>query len=386
MSIKKILAFTGIRSDYDLLSGVFRELNDMVDFEIKLIVSGAHLSETYGKTVREIEKDGIPILARIETLIDSNSKSARLKSLSILLQNCLHSVEEYNPDLILYAGDREDVVVGSLVGAYLNIPTAHFYGGDHASDGNVDNIIRHSTSKLSNIHFVSNSVSKERLKKIGEEENRIFNVGSPSLDKFLQEKNIDKEELLQRLGANRFKNYALLIYHPILGEEEISGENFLQILEVLEERNIKAFISYPNVDAGNKNIVKVIEKYQQHKNFVFFKNLERELFINLFRHSSFILGNSSAGLYESAIIKKPAINIGTRQTGRLASENVVFTKQSKKSINDAINFINTKVYQKTLDQLSSPYGDGESVKKIIAIFSTISEDLLKPKINDPLEL
>ncbi|MDZ5035427.1 UDP-N-acetylglucosamine 2-epimerase, partial [Clostridium perfringens] len=126
-----------------------------------------HLSDSYGYTVDNIEKDGIPIIAKIETLIDSSSKSARVKSLSILLQDCIHSVTMYNPDLIIYAGDREDVIVAGIIGSYLRIPTVHFFGGDHASDGNVDNSIRHATSKLSSLHFVSNNKAKSRLIKMG---------------------------------------------------------------------------------------------------------------------------------------------------------------------------------------------------------------------------
>ncbi|MDZ5000424.1 UDP-N-acetylglucosamine 2-epimerase (hydrolyzing), partial [Clostridium perfringens] len=238
MSIKKILSFTGIRSDYDLMSGLYNKLNNSDDFEIGVIVSGAHLSDSYGYTVDNIEKDGIPIIAKIETLIDSSSKSARVKSLSILLQDCIHSVTMYNPDLIIYAGDREDVIVAGIIGSYLRIPTVHFFGGDHASDGNVDNSIRHATSKLSSLHFVSNNKAKSRLIKMGETHNRIFNVGSPALDKFISTRHISKEHLLKDLERSKWSEYAVVIFHPNTGEEEAAGKHFEEILLALEEKGI----------------------------------------------------------------------------------------------------------------------------------------------------
>ena len=134
---------------------------------LKLLVCGAHLSETYGYSVKLIEEDGMDILLKIESLIDSSSKTSRIKTASILLQNSIDIVAQYNPDLIIYAGDREEVLVGGMLGGYLKIPTAHFFGGDHVKDGHIDNQIRHSTAKLSSVHFVSIEEHKQRLIKTG---------------------------------------------------------------------------------------------------------------------------------------------------------------------------------------------------------------------------
>lgn len=384
MSIKKILAFTGIRSDYDLMSGLYSEINNQKDFEISLIVSGAHLSDTYGRTIKNIKEDKLPILATIENLIDSNSKSSRVKSMSILLQSCIHTVEIYKPDLIIYPGDREDVMVGALIGAYLDIPTAHFFGGDHATDGHVDNIIRHATSKLSTVHFVSNECSLKRLIKIGETRERIFNVGSPSLDKFINTPKINKKDLLNIFNKTDWDDFAVVIFHPMPGEEKMALDYFKEILTSLEEEGINAFIGYPNVDSGNRDIIRMIEKYSSKRNFVIYKNLQREIFINMLRNAKFLIGNSSAGLYEGPSIPLGVINVGNRQKGRLAAENVIFVDQGIGNIRSGIREVTSSAFQKRLVNVKSPYGRGDSIDRIIKILREIDLNILAKKTEDPL--
>jgi GDP/UDP-N,N'-diacetylbacillosamine 2-epimerase (hydrolysing) len=384
MSIKKLLAFTGIRSDYDLMSGLYRKIIQDRSIEMALIVSGAHLSPTYGYTVRNIENDGIPILARIETLLDANSAASRLKSASILLQNCLHTVQAYRPDLIIYAGDREEVIVGGLTGAFLKIPTVHFFGGDHAADGNVDNCIRHAASKLSSVHFVSHYTHKERLMKMGEKSERIFVIGSPALDKFINTRRINKKRLMKQMGRQDWDKYALVIFHPILGCEVNAGVYFEQILAALRAEGINAFISYPNSDAGNKDIIEVIRNHSADNQFCFYKNLGRETFINLMRHALFMIGNSSVGLVEAPIIPLPAINVGIRQQGRLAADNVLFVEQHVESIKQAISSVLSDEFQNNLKNLQSPYGDGHSVERAFGLLAELDFQKFVYKAEDPL--
>lgn len=384
MSIKRILSFTGIRSDYDLMSELYQKINEQQDMEIKLIVSGAHLSDTYGYTYSCIKDDNIPVLATIESLIDSNSKASRIKSMSILLQSCIHSVESYNPDLIMYAGDREDVMVGALIGAYLNIPTAHFFGGDHASDGNVDNTIRHATSKLSSFHFVTNETSAERLLKMGEVKDRIYNVGSPAIDKFISTPFIKKEELLTKFHKNYWEDYAVLIYHPIMGEEQMASEYFKEILIALDKEKINTFVGYPNIDSGNREIIKIINEFKHKKHISVYKNLRRNDFINLLRDASFLIGNSSAGLYEAPSIPLGVVNVGNRQKGRLATDNVIFVNQGVDNIRKGIREVTSDYFRSELSKVKSPFGNGNSSDKVINILNSIDSEHYSSKCEDPL--
>ena len=212
----KILALTSIRSDYDLLSPLYNLLDKDEGIDFKLLVSGAHLSKDFGHTIDQIVKDGFEILLEIETLIHSDTPKSRLKTASLLLQNSIDIVAKFTPDVLLYAGDREDVMVGALLGTYLNIPTIHFYGGDHEDDGHQDTYIRHATSKLSSLHFVSTFEHQQRLLALGESEKRIFNIGSISLDRLVD---VKKTPINDSFTKNIPKNFSLLIFHPILGED-----------------------------------------------------------------------------------------------------------------------------------------------------------------------
>jgi GDP/UDP-N,N'-diacetylbacillosamine 2-epimerase (hydrolysing) len=381
---RQVLAFTGIRSDYDLLSTLFEKIHTDPAMRLGLIVSGAHLSSTYGDTVRFIEEDHLPILAKIESLLDADTPSSRLKSAAILMQSCLHTVTAYHPDVIVYAGDREDAMVGALVGAYLKIPTVHFFGGDHATDGNVDNPVRHAVSKLSSVHFVSHASHQLRLKRMGEPSRRIFNIGNPAIDRLIHAPKIDRRNLLSQLGRPRWNDYALVIFHPILGHEEKAGSVFETILGTLKKSSIPAFVSYPNTDAGNKAIIRVIQEYTGDPGLCFYRNLPRTLFVNLMRHAAFMIGNSSAGLMEAPAIPLGAVNVGPRQTGRLAAKNVVFCGETAKEIGEAVRHVLGEDFQRKMKHMASPYGKGDSSLKAYRLLKRLNFKNYLFKTEDPL--
>jgi len=381
---KRVLAFTGIRSDYDLMSELYRKIHADSQLELGLIVSGAHMSSSYGYTVKYIREDHLPIIAEIESLLDSDSPGSRIKSASILLQSCIHTIISFNPDVILYAGDREDVMVGALAGAYLKIPTIHFFGGDHAVDGNVDNPVRHAASKLSSLHFVAHEEHKHRLLKMGEPANRIFVVGSPALDKFVSTQHLNKQNVLNRMNCPQWEDYALVIFHPILGYEEMTGTYFANILQALMDLKIPAFISYPNVDAGNKQIIEIIEKNRDNQQFVFYKNLERTLFVNIMRHALFMLGNSSAGLYEAPSIPLGAVNVGKRQKGRINAGNVLFVEEDVVSIRNGITQVLSQEFQARLKEVKSIFGDGHSSDAALTLIKNLDLKSFLFKTEDPL--
>ncbi len=376
----KILSFTSIRSEYDLLSPLYKLLHEDKDIDFRLVISGAHLSENFGYTKKQIQQDGFEILAELETLINSNTLKSKLKTASILLQNSIDLVANFNPDLIIFAGDREDVFVYGLLGVYLKIPTIHFYGGDHEMAGHEDTVIRHATSKLATFHFVSCEEHKQRLIKLGESEKRIYNIGSVALDKFVSHVPISMDKISSILNINIAEKFALLIYHPISEENEA----FENILEALKEKEIFAFVSYPNTDAGNIDIVNSINKYQNDNNFYFFRNLDRDIFLTIFKKSMFIIGNSSAGLLEAASIPIPAINVGLRQKNRLSTDNVIFCNSNKSDIEQSIIKITSAEFIKNLENIKNIFGDGKSGQKAYKLIKSINFNTLLHKIEDPL--
>mgnify|MGYP006096619437 CR=1 FL=1 len=383
---KKILAFTAIRSEYDLLSGLYILLSRDKDIDFKVIVSGAHLSERSGYTVKDIEEDGLEILAKIETLQSTDTKASRVMSGAILLQNSINLVSEYKPDMIIYAGDREEVIVASIIGGYLEIPTVHFFGGDHVKDSHIDNPVRHATSKMSTIHMVSTEEHARRLIMMGEDKKRVYNIGSVALDKFKNDAIYTPEEIKDIFDIDKdIKNYAILIFHPIPKERSKSAEIFENILISLKKKNIFTFVSYPNIDPGSSEIVSVIEKYKEMDSFYFYKSQPRKIFLSIYKNADFIIGNSSSGVIESASIPIAAINVGYRQTSRASNKNIIFTDTAQSDIEKAIETINTNKFQHIVKSSNNIYGDGNSLNKAFKIIKNNSFNELLFKDEDILE-
>lgn len=383
----KILAMTSIRSEYDLMSRLYRLLDDDPEVELKILVSGAHLSPAHGLTVNNIKSDGLPILAEIETLISGDTLSSRLKTVSGLLSGSIDIVRQFQPDVIVFAGDREDVLVGGMLGGFLGIPTAHFFGGDHAADGHIDNPIRHATSKLATTHFVSIPEHKERLLKLGEPAHRIFVTGSVALDKFVAEPTVSLDSILDAISAGahaRTHPIALLIFHPISEERELAGDYMSNAVTALTEHGFHICIGAPNTDPGNYRLTKALEDLSEKPEVTFYRNLPRTQFVNLFRHARLIAGNSSAGILEAATLGIPTINIGSRQRGRLCGESVIFTDGRLENIRAAVRQAQSPEFEQILKTLQNPYGDGRSAEKAAELLKTIDFTVLLKKAEDPL--
>lgn len=385
--MKKILAFSSIRSDYDIMSALYKLLKDDEEIDFRIIVSGAHLSHSYGHSVDLIEKDGLDILLSIETLLDSDTHVSRLKSAALLLQNSLETINKFAPDLMLFAGDREDVLIYAMIGGYLQIPSIHFFGGDHVTDGYIDNPVRHATSKLSTAHFVTLPEHKTRLIGMGEEAERIFVIGNISLDKFVDFEPVELGEIKKYFDITEgFEKYALLIFHPVTEEIEHVGEYFENILLNLKAKNISAFVSYPNVDPGNHKLIEVIQKYQNDRNFIFYKNLERNMFMSIYKHADLIIGNSSSGIMEAASFKKPVINVGMRQTGRFADANVIFCSTKYEDIETALNRVLSTEFAEIITNVTNSYGNGDSARKAYGIIKNTDFSLMFSKKTDPMKV
>lgn len=384
--MKKILAFSSIRSEYDLLSPLYKLLTQDPHIDFRILVSGAHLSRMYGYSVKEIEQDNIPILAKIETLLATDSKISRIKSASLLLQNSLEIIADFDPDILCYAGDREDVIIYAMIGGYLGIPSIHFFGGDHVRDGYIDNPIRHATSKLSTFHFVSCQAHLERLIAMGESKERIYNIGSISLDKFINFKPMSIKEIFSKFHKKRFLKFAIVIFHPVTQEIKDVDIIFTNILESLKEANIGAFVSYPNIDYGNQKIIATIDHFKSQQNFIFYANIERNLFLSIYKQAEFIIGNSSSGICEAASIPIPAINVGMRQIGRMADKNVIFCSSNKQEIKNAITKATSMTFKETIKNIQNSYGDGNSAKRAYELIKTLDFSQLLNKTEDPVNI
>jgi len=362
------------------MSSVFSAIEKHPNLELQLVVTGAHLSEDYGFTVKDIQQDGFYIVDQIESLLNSDSASGRVKGLAIQLQGLAQTVSRVKPDFLLVLGDREESMTTALIGAYMNIPVAHVAGGDRVV-GNVDDQIRHAVTKLSHLHFTTNNESKERIIKLGEQPFRVFNTGNPGIDRFLDVPSISLSEISSRIGVKLAEGepYIIMLQHAISSEIELAYDQVKESLEAVKDMRIKTIVIYPNSDAGSQQLVRAIKEYESLHFIHVAKNIPRLEFINLMRNAACILGNSSAGILEAPYLKLPTINVGNRQHGRQHAENVQFIGHDKNAIIQAVNkAVFDKEYRSKVATCINPYGDGSSSERIASILATvnINEELM----------
>jgi UDP-N-acetylglucosamine 2-epimerase (non-hydrolysing)/GDP/UDP-N,N'-diacetylbacillosamine 2-epimerase (hydrolysing) len=382
--MRKMLGITGIRSDYDLLSGLYRRLASDLTVDFRLLVGGAHMSKTYGHSVDLIREDAIPILATVENLIDGDSASARLKSASIMLQFSVDVVSQWKPELIIYAGDREEVWIGGVLGNYLGIPTVHFYGGDHTRSWHIDNPARHAASKLSTFHVVSTDEHRRRLLAMGESDSRIAVLGSLALDNFAE--TVAEADPQPPVLPRPIGDYALVLFHPDPSECEVAGSICKDILLELKAAGLGACIGYPNTDASNRDIIDAYEEFRNEPRFFLYRNLRRREFISLYKRARFIIGNSSSGIVEAASVPIPAVNVGLRQRGRSAGRNVLFVDADRQSIRRGIATAQDPEFRQSLLGMVNSYGDGLSCAKAYNLIVNTDFSALLEKVEDPLDL
>lgn len=381
----KVLALTGIRSEYDLMFPLLQALDKDPIFELGIVVSGAHLSPLHHYSVQQIEKDGFRIVERIENLLYSNSLLGKAKSSAILMEALAQTLEREKPDLLLVLGDREEAVIGALTASYMNIPVVHLAGGDNTNPegGNVDEQIRHATTKLSHIHFTMMGEHTERILKMGEEPWRVFTVGSGGVDRLRMEPTLSKEELATQLGEGVTKDYAVLIYHPLNSNLEAASHEITLCFETLLKANLHVYVGFPNSDPGSQDIIRVIQQYANHPNVNTYQNLPRNLFVNLLRYAKCLMGNSSLALHEAPYFCLPAINVGERQKGRIAGRNVQFVQADVDEMKAALQkALYDRQYHQEIEQDRFIYGDGYMAEKAVNILKQLppKEKLLAKKI------
>ncbi|GIQ69984.1 UDP-N-acetyl glucosamine 2-epimerase [Xylanibacillus composti] len=376
MAIRRVLGVTGIRSEYDIMSSVFRAIEAHSELSLSLVVTGAHLSPGYGMTIEEIRKDGFVIEDQIESLIYGDKDSSRVKGLAIQLQGLVQTIARTRPDILLVLGDREESISTALAGAYMNIPVAHIAGGDRVV-GNVDDQVRHAVTKLAHLHFVTNQESYDRVLKMGEQPFRVFNFGNPGLDRLLQMPWLTVSELSQRIGfeLNDGEPFIILIQHVISTEIDQAYHQMKVTLEAIEHLKIKTVLSYPNSDAGSQSMRRAIKEYEHLPHLYTAHNIPRLEFVNLMRHAGCMLGNSSAGIMEAPLLKLPVVNIGNRQKGRLHAENVQFVQHNVDEITSAVHkALFDEDYKKLVANCTNPYGNGKTSEAIANVLASIPLD------------
>jgi GDP/UDP-N,N'-diacetylbacillosamine 2-epimerase (hydrolysing) len=376
----RIAGITGCRSEYDIIYPVLKGMQGDPFFDVSLVVCGAHLSDRFGYTVSEIEKDSISIADRIHNLIDNDREVSKSKGSGLLMTGLSDSLDRLRPDYAMVVGDREEAVVSAVVCTYLGVPLIHLCGGDRTAPkaGDVDEPIRHATSKMAAIHFTMNEAHRKRLLKMGEEPWRVHNVGNPGLDRFKEIRRVGKGQLLKYFGftgkEDGKKPLILVIQHVISGEAGNGARQVDNTLKAVTSIGANCIVNYPNSDMGSREIIKVIERYRRLPNVRVTRHIPRDEFVNLLRNIDLLAGNSSMALLEGSFLKIPAINVGERNRDRMNGGNVVFVKDKSSAIGKmARKILSDRKFSKRLKGCKPIYGDGNAARRIVSYLKRLSK-------------
>jgi UDP-N-acetylglucosamine 2-epimerase (hydrolysing) len=353
---KKIVFLSGTRAEFGKLKPLVKAVEKDQRYEVHLFVTGMHLLEKYGGTAREILRE-----FRNVYLYNNQAFASRL---DIVLSNTIngfgHYVGEIEPDLIVVHGDRAEALAGAIVGSFNNILVAHIEGGEVS--GTIDELIRHSISKLAHIHFVANEQAKKRLIQMGEKRETIHVIGSPDIDIIFAEGLPAKADVLKHYEIP-FQEYAILLYHSVTSELEKLAKNVRALVDAVLASDVPHVVIYPNNDPGSDIILHEYERFAGLPRFKLFPSVQFEKFLVLLKNAKFIIGNSSSGIREAPIYAVPTINLGSRQDNRFHHESIFNVAENKEAILRAVRVILRK---KSGFPPSYFFGRGDSVGKFKA--------------------
>jgi len=326
---KKIVFITGTRADFGKLKPLIDVVENSNRFDCYIFATGMHTLKKYGQTYSEIKKQKYKNL-----FIFENQKNVEHDLiLADTIQGFSDFVKKINPDMIIVHGDRLETLAGAIVGLFNGILVGHVEGGEIS--GTVDEIIRHSVTKLSHIHFVSNSEAKKRIIQMGEHKNSSFIIGSPEIEVMKSSNIPDIEETKTRYNI-QFENYAIFIFHPVVTEFHSIEKQIKEIVLGLKHSKKKFIIIYPNNDKGSDIIINEIKKLRANKSFKIFPSIRFNYFLSLLKNADFVIGNSSTIVREAEVFGTPAINIGTRQSNRNKSKEITNISWKKLQVTKAI--------------------------------------------------
>src|SRR5438552_4439110 len=368
-SRRKIAVVTTSRADYSHLFWPLRALSGHPLVDLKLIVLGAHLAPEFGATIREIEKDGFPIAARIECLLSSDSDIGMAKTIGVATLSLADHLGALRPDLLLLIADRYEMLAPASVALALRIPIAHIEGGE-ISEGAIDDAVRNALTKMAHVHFTSTFAARDRVISMGEEPWRVHRAGAPSLDHLNKSKLLTRDQLAEKLSLNLDILSAIVAYHPVtLANDTLEEANAL--FAALEQLPEQLLFCYPNADAGSRALVERAKSFLDARgNGRVFINLDAVAYWSLLRQAALFLGNSSSGIMETPSFALPTVNIGIRQQGRERARNILDAPASTEAILNAASTARTSAFRQSLEGMANPYGDGTASEKIVEVLTT----------------
>ncbi|WP_061019381.1 UDP-N-acetylglucosamine 2-epimerase [Vibrio splendidus] len=329
--MKKIVFLTGTRADFGKLKSLIDKVEQSKEFHPHIFVTGMHMLKKYGFTVQEVEKCGF---SNVYKYINQHSEDTMDVVLAKTISGLSDYVKEVEPDMIVVHGDRVEAMAGAIVGSLNNILVSHIEGGEVS--GTIDELIRHSVSKMSHLHYVSNETAKSRLVQLGESEKSIHVIGSPDLDIMSSGNLPDFADVLRHYDIP-FNDYGVLMYHPVTTEVEQLKENITQVVDAIIESGKNFVVIFPNNDHGTDIIINEYDRFKSLDRIKVFPSVRFESFLTLLKHAKIVIGNSSAGVREAPFYGIPSLDIGTRQKDRATAESIINVDNTSKEILDALN-------------------------------------------------
>lgn len=382
--MRTICVVTGTRADYGLLYWLMKEIEADFEIELQIIATGMHLSPEFGLTYREIEKD-FKINKKIEMLLSSDTSIGISKSMGLAQISFSEALDELEPDIVVLLGDRYEIFSAAAACLIARIPIAHLHGGE-TTEGAFDEAIRHSITKMSHLHFTATSEYRNRVIQLGEQSDRVFDVGGLGIDNIVKLPLLSRDEFQDSIGFLLNTTNFLITFHPVTLDDSTAEEQFqacLDAVSTLKDTNI--IFTKANADTDGRIINRMIDSYvaENKSTSIAFDSLGQIRYLSALQFMDAVIGNSSSGLLEAPSFKIATINIGERQAGRIKAESVIDCHPDKLEILKAINMINTTQFRAVINSTKNPYGEGGASFKIINIIKEFDlTHILKKKFNN----
>lgn len=373
--MKRVCVLTATRAEYGLLKPLIEKLNKAEDIEVKIVVTGAHLSPEFGLTYREIENDGYGIDKKIEMLLSSDTPAAISKSMGLAMISFADYFADATLDLLVVLGDRYETLAVATVAMNQRIPIAHLYGGE-ATEGLVDETIRHSITKMSYLHFTSTERYRERVIQLGEHPSRVFNVGSLGIENIKNEPFLSKSQLGEDLQMDLDKPFAVVTFHPVTLEKNSAENQISELLRVAKDnKRLNYIFTKANSDVEGRIINRLIDDFVNDNNHCkSFDSLGLKRYLSAVKYSRFVMGNSSSGILEVPYFNIPTINIGDRQKGRIQGGSIINCAPTYRDIQEAIILAESEEFRHTINNEDNPYNkDGTSEEIVMRIRQYINK-------------
>jgi UDP-hydrolysing UDP-N-acetyl-D-glucosamine 2-epimerase len=382
--MRKICVFVGSRANYSSIKSVMQAIQSHPELKLQVITGASAVLDRFGKVEDILEKDGFPSDYRFYNIVEGENPVTMAKSTGLGLIDASMILDNLKPDFVIVVGDRFEMMSVTIAAAYMNIRIAHTMGGEVT--GTIDESIRHAITKFAHIHFAANEDSRQRIIKLGEDDNYVYNVGCPRIDLVARELERNSNEVLEGIftkysgvGPANFdlnKPFLLVSQHPVTTEFGNNRKQIEETLMALAEIKMQTIMLWPNIDAGSDDISSGIRTFREKNKpdwLHLFKNLPTPVYIHLMKHTACLVGNSSSGVREGAIIGTPVVNIGSRQHNRLSGSNAI---QATYDRVDIVNAIKAQIKHGPYE--ADPlYGAGNAGEQIAEILATVNPPIQK---------